>query len=203
MLAFLFNSIAFHGAKTVAASVNAKDTAVTLRATITGTELEVEEDTDGIDREYWKTDVTYTYNGIEYSGVHYDNLKSEPQLGKTVSVRIDPDAPGKLLPFASDTVISAILSPIFLTAVTAALYLMIKSVLNWLAEMRGWQDQGRCKAFALLFLGIKLAAESLVFYLVRASLVYAVFSLIAAVLFWLLVLRKTEKAQQKPHGQFA
>lgn len=200
MILAIFNFICFDGARNVTASYQAKDTCVTLQATITSSDHYTEID-EGFERDYWHANVTYTYNGITYSGVYYDHTYREPEIGKVVTVSIDPENPGELLPDRAEMTLSLILSPVFLTGVTIGLYYWVCSVIEILNAAKDHRDEQREKGIALLFVGIKLVIESVVFYNKHDSLVFAIFSLIAAVAFWFFILRKSGKDTHEPKHQ--
>ena len=107
-LIFLFNFIAFDGAKNVAVVINTKSRAVELQATITSSEHYTDSDADGYETDRWEEKVSYTYNGTEYRDVLYDSSSGSSRLGKVVTVKIDPNNPDELLPDAFNFLLSAV-----------------------------------------------------------------------------------------------
>jgi len=196
----IFNYICFDGAKKATASIKAKDNSVTLEATITSSESYVEID-EGMEREYWHANVTYTYKGITYSEVHYESTERRPEIGKAVTVKIDPENPGELLPDATETVLSMILSPIFLTGVTIVLYFLVKCIAKWIAAICRMHSDRFAKTTAFVLVCGKLIGESFAFYNKHDSLVFAVFSLIAATALLFFVLRGNAMHMEKPEKQ--
>lgn len=195
LLAAMFNSICFLGAKNITSIIKSRNTAVTVEAVITSSERYVDVD-EGVEDEYWHANVTYTYDGVEYSGVHYDRTEKPPQIGKAVTVKIDPNKPGELLPDGIETAISAIISPVFLAGLTIGLYLGIRFFVDWVLGLRDKQNKRLAKTIALMVIGGKLVVESLVYFVHYDSLSFAVFSLIAAFCLWYFVLRKEESDQE-------
>ncbi len=196
----LFNWICLDGAKDVAAVVNAKDSTVTLEATITSSESYVEFD-EGTEKKYWHENVSYTYDGKEYSGVYYNRTERKPEIGKVVTVKIDSKNPGELLPDKLEFLLCAILSPIFLACVTIVLYFIIINGIKRILTVCGKQKESLAKTLALLFIGSKMVIESIVFYNNHNSAVFAVFSLIAALSLYFFVLRKSNNLEKESNTQ--
>lgn len=170
----MFSWISFLGARNATAVLRARDTRVELTATITGAKRYVEVD-EGVDREYWHAQVSYTYNGVDYRNVHYDRQDNPPTIGKVVTVSIDPANPGELLPDGVEVGLSVLLSPLFLMGVTAALYHLLK----WMLTTRLRGGEATAGVVAAVFAVCTLVAESLIYYLQHDSAVFAVFSLVA------------------------
>ncbi len=167
----------------VAAFYAAKDRYVELEAKISSFDHYVETD-EGFEQDYWRTYVSYTYNGNEYTGVEYETLRSEPEIGKAVKVRIDPEIPNELLPNTASLGLAVVLAPAFLTLLSlAGLYLTgegIQKVASKLAPNKQLPLTVTV-VIGLLVVGAVLFVESLVFYIREESLCYGVFSLIALV----------------------
>ena len=201
VIAGLFLFACIDGAKDVSVSLDAADREVELQATITSTEKYTEID-EGMETDYWKTYVSYDYNGQHYSYVYYDQLRSEPALGKVVTVRIDPNNPGELLPSHGEFILSMLMSPLFLAGISYLGYAFLQSVLPRLLKKKNddipAEEHAYDKPAFFIIVGL-LAIISLICYHQQGSLVFAVFSLVAIVLLALLNRYLSKKdAKEKP-----
>jgi hypothetical protein len=89
VLAGLFNWISIDEAIDAAKVIQTRNTYVEIQATISSYDERTETD-EGYESVHYDIYVSYEHNGKEYSGVRYDSSYSEPELGKVVTVRIDP-----------------------------------------------------------------------------------------------------------------
>lgn len=193
VLVFLFTWISFDGAANTAAVIAAKDRVVKLNATITSSDMYTETD-EGYEREYWNAKVSYTYNGVLYEGVFYKRFNSQPQIGKEVAVKIDPYEPQKLLPSNGELGLSVVLSPVFLSGVSIALYYLIYSGVESILA-KGGKLSKKAKTIPLTGVGLILLAESVIFYNTNSSFVYLVFALIAFSVTLYVVYREGKKQE--------
>ena len=189
MLAAMFTWISMDAAGKAQTVVFTKNRRVELKATITSYDERTDID-EGYERTYWDQFVSYTYEGESYSGVRYGSTYSKPQLGKVVNVAIDPENPGELLPDNMEFLLSVILAPVFLVGVTFCVFFLAQGVAEKLQAER--PDK-----WAYGFTACKLVGESVLYYVNRGSWSFGLFSLVAAVLCWLIVKRHKSKKKDK------
>ena len=164
-------------AKDTADYRNGKDNSVELEATVTSSRKFTEVD-EGRERDYWHAYVSYEYNGESYSGVFYQSENKAPTLGKVVTVRINSEKPGELMPTGFEYVSSLIVTPVFLSIVANALFTVIKWGVNSL--MKSGQKEGvLSELLSGLFVICVFTIESVIFRNKYGSNVYALFSFIA------------------------
>lgn len=181
LLSLLFiaivNFVCFDGARKAVAVFKSGTDTIEIEATITSSEKYTEID-EGIENDYWHAKVSYKYNGIEYSDVFYDRMEKPPTLGEGVLVKINPEVPNEVLPDYVEFILSLIISPVFLSITTIAIFVIMDFITNLL-----FKDKKKGGLFsqiiAALFVLSKLIIESVVFYNKHNSIVFAVFSLIA------------------------
>ena len=193
----MFNWICFDGAEKSAKIFNTQDTCVEIEATITSSEKYTEID-EGFEDDYWHANVSYKYKGVSYSGVFYDSMEKPPKIGKKVNVKIDPKNPGELLPDNTEFTLSLILSPIFLSFITFGLFLAIKGFAETVLKKFERESEFRATYIAALFIACKLLIESYSFYNKHNSIVYAVFSIIAVIVSFILYRCLHKKAETDP-----
>ena len=196
VLAGLFNWISIDEAIDAAKVIQTRNTYVEIQATISSYDERTEID-EGYESVYYDIYVSYEHNGKEYSGVRYDSSYSEPELGKVVTVRIDPENPGVLLADKTEFGLIILIIPIFLAIITGVVYFFSRSVAEFLLKKFGVINESIPRIFALIFVGCKVIAESLIFYVKYSSIIFAVFSLIAVALNLKIFMRKTIKIKPK------
>ena len=174
----IFNFICFDGARTATEFIEGVGKSVEVAATITNSEMYTEND-EGMERDYWHSFVTYEHNGEVYNNVFYERTDSKPKIGKEVTVKLNSENPDKVLPDGFEFIISIVTSMIFLSVITFVLFWLIKRLIA--GCIKTTQDSKIPAIAAGVFVLIKLTTESLVFYIRHNSVVFAVFSLVAAV----------------------
>lgn len=169
-----------------------------IKATITAVDHYTEFD-EGFEEDRYKSYVSYEYNGKQYSDVYYDDSHSKPKLGKTVTVLIDPNNPGKLLPSNGEYRLSMILGPLFLAGIAGIAWWFIREQLKKKHPDDPDIDR-RSRNNALVIVAAVLGALSLWFYSAKGSLVLLAFSAIAMVLVSYFALRKPKQKQAAESG---
>ena len=187
----IFNSICFNGARKAAAVFESGADTVEIGATITHSKMYTEVD-EGTENDYWHAYVSYEYNGVEYTDVFYERMDDPPDIGEDVTVKINPEVPNELLPDSWEFILVLIISPIFLSIITVALFYIIELLADRLFRNEPKKDL-YAKIVAGIFVLSKMVIESLVFYGIHNSIVFAMFSLVAGCSLIVFVIKKNIK----------
>lgn len=147
---------------------------------------------EGYEEDRYKAYVSYEYDGQQYSHVHYKDSHNKPKLGKTVTVLIDPNNPGELLPSNGEYRLSVILGPLLLAGLAGLAWSFIREKL--IAKDPDDPDIAkRSRNHALAIVAAILGALSLWFYSAKSSLVLLAFSAIAMLIVSYFTLRKPKQ----------
>lgn len=189
----IFCFIVYDGANKVATRNNTDH--VEISATISSVDHYTEID-EGFEEDRYKSYVSYDYEGEHYSYVYYDDSHSKPKLGKTVTVLIDPENPGELLPDNTEYGLSLILSPLFLAGLTGLAWWFIREKLKE-KEPDDPDIDKRSRRNALGIVASVLATLSLWFYSAKDSLVLLGFSAVALVIVTFFAYRKPKEKTEE------
>ncbi len=191
-----FNMMAFDNVAVVAKYNDKRNEPV--EAVITEAN-EIEND----DGNYWCSFVSYTYNGVEYKDVFYDNPTSEPRIGTEVLVHINPENPDEIVPDKEDAWFSGISSFIILSIILGGLYIglyiLIGALITCILEKCGSKKSGSTLLLPAVVLAVKQIIESVYFYKQYDSFLYAILSAIIILLIIVSVawLKQKEKQSRK------
>lgn len=148
---------------------------------------------ENTDDHYWCSFVSYTYNGVEYKDVPYDNPSAEPHIGTEVLVYINPENPGEIVPDEDDARFSGISSFIVLSIIIVGLYIFIGAVITRFLEKRGSEKSGAAEWIPAVILAVKQTIESVYFYKQHDSYLYAIFSAIIFVILIIFIVYANKK----------
>ncbi len=164
----------------------AADTKVTINATVSRYEHYTEH--DKLRKEdRWRVYISYHYDGTNYSDVFYEHAYRQPQLGKTVSVKIDPANPGEILPGKMEFYVSLFCIPSMLTVIGLFIY---DRLLKYMRRRAASQEFGKEEALrrapyqTFAILAALMLGSGIVFYIFAHSFLYLLSGLIALILPW-------------------